>query len=165
MNKLTKNTTNTHSAKGFMGQNYVPKTTTYKDKIVIQPMDEWLFTYPFFRLGGQGLRELFGDEFLKKAGVFGEVLMADTVYDYFESTYPDPEEAYARLSDYFHYKSIFENEKESERKQILNPSFLEQIERYLYNFEEQPEHMAFWDAPIDELKRMGIANEVLNLKQ
>ena len=81
--------------------------------------------------------------------------MADTVYDYFESTYPDPEEAYARLSDYFHYKSIFENEKESERKQILNPSFLEQIERYLYNFEEQPEHMAFWDAPIDELKRIN----------
>ena len=91
--------------------------------------------------------------------------MADTVYDYFESTYLNPEEASIRISNYFNFRSVFENDNADERKQILNPSFLEEIERYLYNFEDEPEHMMFWDAPIHVLRNEGIINEVLNLKQ
>ena len=163
MNKLTKNTYNTHLTKTFMGKTYVILTPN-NENIVIDPTDQWFFTYHQYRSDGKDLRKLIGDDLLKEAGIFGDVLMAETVYEYFQSKYTDPKEADIQISDYFFYRWNFEHEDADERKLILHPHFLERIERYLYNFEEQPENMCVWNYPICGIQRMGLANEVLNLR-
>jgi hypothetical protein len=164
MNKFIQNTYNTHTTNGFMGHTHII-TTTKKDKITFDPEDNWFFLYHFYRKGDENLRTLVGDQFLKKVGIFGDVLMAESICDYFENKYPDPKEANNHIQDYFGFRSCFENEDADDRKNTLNPSFLERIERYLYNFEEQPKHIDKWDWPIEELRRLGLANELLNLKQ
>ena len=164
MNKLTKNTHNTHLTKTFMGQTYLIPTTN-KGNIVIDPTDQWFFTYPFKRLEGINLRKLVGDDFLKKAGIFGDILMADTVYNYFKDKYPDPKEAESQIKDYFMFRFEFEHEDAEERKEILNPYFVEKVERYLYNFEDRPEHWYVWNYPVYGIKKMGLADEVLNLRK
>lgn len=164
MNKFTQTTYNTHTTNGFMGHTHII-TTTNKENIEIDPTDQWFFTYPFKRLEGIDLRKLVGDEFLQKVGIFGDILMADTVYEYFQKKYPDPKEAKIQITDYFMFRFTFEHENAEERKEILNPYFLEKIERYLYNFEEQPHNIEVWDYPISAIKKMGLAGEILNLKQ
>lgn len=165
MNKFTQTTYNTHTTNDFMGHTHIITTTTKKDKITIDPEDNWFFRYPSYRKGNDNIRTIVGDEFLKKVGIFGDVLMAEWICDYFENKYPDPKEANIHIQDYFLYRFTFENIDADDRKDTLNPSFLEKIERYLYNFEEQPEHMDKWDWPIESLRRLGLANELLNLKQ
>ena len=147
-----------------MGQTHTI-TTNNKEKIVIDTEDNWFFYYPSYRKGNKDLRKIVGDEFLKKVGIFGDIIMADAICNYFESKYPDPKEADFHIQDYFGFRLCFENENADDRKDTLNPSFLEKIERYLYNFEEQPEHIEKWDYPIEALRRLGLANELLNLKQ
>lgn len=164
MNKFIQKTYNTHTTNGFMGQTHII-TTNNEHKIIINTNDNWFFLYPSYRKGDENLRTLVGDEFLKKVGIFGDVLMAEWICDYFENKYADPKEADIQIYNYFGFRFNFESEDADDRKEILNPYFLEKIERYLYNFEEKPEYMDVWDYPIDALKRMGLANEVLNLKQ
>lgn len=163
MTKLYKKHIKTHSTNGFMGQKHTP-TTTYTKRAMIDPKDKWLFQYPFIHSDGEGFRERYGDEYLKEIGIFGEVLMADAVWRYFETVYPDPDDAREWAGDYFYYKMAFEEEGASERKKMLNPSFLEKIERYLYNFEERPDYMDCWNAPIEVLEQYGITKDVLNIK-
>lgn len=147
-----------------MGKTYVILTPN-NENIVIDPTDQWFFTYHQYRSDGMDLRKLVGDDLLKEAGIFGDVLMAETVYEYFQSKYPDPKEAEIQISNYFTFRFEFEHEDADERKLILHPHFLERIERYLYNFEEEPEHIAVWNYPVYGIKKMGLADEVLNLKQ
>jgi len=61
-------------------------------------------------------------------------------------------------------RSMFEQRRAFKRKQILNPTFLAQIKRYLYNFEEKPEHMNVWNHSIKALREYGVLNEVLNIR-
>jgi len=163
MNKFIQKTYNTHNTNGFMGQTHII-TTNKNHKIIMDTEDNWFFLYSSYRKGDKDLRKLVGDEFLKKVGIFGDILMADAICNYFESKYPDPKEANNHIDDYFINRLNFENQDADDRKDTLNPSFLEKIERYLYNFEEQPEHMDKWDYPIEALRRLGLANELLNLK-
>ena len=165
MNKLTKNTNNTHSTKSLMGQNNTPQTTTFKDRVDIDLTDNWFFRYPYIRLGGEDYRKQYGDEFLKKVGIFGKVLMADAIYNYFESTSSNIDDLEDKVTDYFMLRSMFEEKRAFQRKRILNPNFLAQIKGYLYNFEEMPEHMYVWNHSIKALREYGVINEVLNLKQ
>lgn len=164
MNKFIQNTYNTHTTNGFMGQTHII-TTPKNHKIIMDPEENWFFLYSSYRKGDKNLRKLVGDEFLRKVGIFGDIIMADGICNYFESKYPDPKEANKHIDEYFLFRCCFENEDADDRKDTLNPSFLEKIERYLYNFEEQPEHMDKWDWPIEALRRLGLANELLNLKQ
>jgi len=164
MNKFTQTTYNTHTTNGFMGHTHIIKTNN-KEEITIDPEDNWFFKYHCYRKGKKNIRTLVGDEFLKKLGIFGDVLMAEWICDYFENKYPDPKEAALHIDDYFLFRYTFENIDADDRKDTLNPSFLEKIERYLYNFEEQPEHMEKWDWSIEAIRRNGLADELLNLKQ
>ena len=120
MNKLTKNTYNTHLTKTFMGKTYVILTPN-NENIVIDPTDQWFFTYHQYRSDGMDLRKLVGDDLLKEAGIFGDVLMAETVYEYFQSKYPDPKEAEIQISNYFTFRFEFEHEGADERRLILHP--------------------------------------------
>jgi hypothetical protein len=68
------------------------------------------------------------------------------------------------IVDYFEFRQNFEDKDADEIKKTLNPYFLDAIERYLYNFDEEPENMYAWNFPIEALKEKGLAKEILNLK-
>jgi hypothetical protein len=163
MNKFIQNISNTYTTNGFMGENYIIITPN-KNMIFIRPTDNWFYMYKSFRKGDEDIRKLVGDKLLKKLGIFGDILMADTICNYFESKYPDPEESHMHIVDYFEFRQNFEDKDADEIKETLNPYFLDAIERYLYNFDEEPENMYAWNFPIEALKEKGLAKEILNLK-
>jgi len=108
------------------------------------------------------LRRYFADEALKELGLFEAAENAEKEMALIEEENMKADIRFEAERDQFRFIERFDDNRFSERKKILKPSFHKEIISYFNKNGDRPKYMDCWDAPMDVLKDYGIIEEVIS---